>query len=684
MNSKSLLSARKHPGSRTAGLAALASALALTDVAIAERPAVLWTRAGHSEIVLNVQTTPDNDRLVTAALDGTVKVWDSDGQMLYSLNRHGPAVTSPDGQQIAVSVLSNGVDLRNLSDGALVRHFGSGNAFAAPAWSPDGALIADIGADRSIRVWNVATGALERSLIGHTGPVRNIAWSADGSFVVSGAGWQGVDNTARIWSPTTGQALHTLSGHSDFVFSVAVSSDSQIVATGSGDHTIKLWQASSGGLLRTLSGPEWTIFGMAFSPDGQKLASVDIGGPLRIWRVSDGTELHTIALPNGGRSVAYGNDGQTLIVGSITGPVELRNPADGALLETIGLQHHTLAGLQFASDGRSLAYGHDHNSLSRVTRVRAYDGSVIDDHPLAGYLNFNGVIFSPDLSLAATLSLTTTDTQLWDTATGLPVRGLSGHVSAIYDSTFSPDGTLFATAGEYQSGLWNVATGELIHWFLNEVSSSGHSIAFSADGSKLALSNRQFAQVYDVATAALLHDFTTEGFGFSSIALSDDGQLLAASSEDQLFVWRLSDDTLVWSDPNPTASGTGLIFSHDGERLYSSGRFSGIQIRATSDGTVLQTYDEEIGESITSLALSPGERNLAYTRTDATIVLARNPFWMTGDTNADGCVDLTDLATMLSDFGLGNAPARADFNDDGVIDLADLSLMLANFGTGCG
>jgi WD40 repeat protein len=228
-----------------------------------------------------------------------------------------------------------------------------------------------------------------------------------------------------------------------------------------------------------------------------------------------------------------------------------------------------------------------------------------------------------------------------------------------------------------------VATGGFVRWFLDDVATSSPSVAFSGDGSKIALGNRQFAQVFSVATGALLHEFTTTNFFITAIALSDDGTLLAAGSEDQLLTWELAGETLLWSAQNSPVAGSGLLFSRDGARLYSSGRFNGIQIRSATNGTVLRTYDEEIGESITSLAMSPSERNFAYTRSDATIVVARNPFWTTGDTNADGCVDLTDLASTLSDFGVPHAPGRADFNDDGVIDLADLSLLLANFGVGC-
>jgi hypothetical protein len=52
-----------------------------------------------------------------------------------------------------------------------------------------------------------------------------------------------------------------------------------------------------------------------------------------------------------------------------------------------------------------------------------------------------------------------------------------------------------------------------------------------------------------------------------------------------------------------------------------------------------------------------------------------------GDLDGDGDVDLTDLATMLSDFGCNAAPCVGDLNGDGVTDIADLAILLANYGT---
>ena len=102
-----------------------------------------------------------------------------------------------------------------------------------------------------------------------------------------------LDKTIKIWNLGSGRLLRTLTGHSDWVRSVAISPDGQLLASGSSDKTIKIWNLGSGRLLRTLTGHSDPVGSVAFSPDGQLLAS---GGgcwslicdksdnDIRIWR----------------------------------------------------------------------------------------------------------------------------------------------------------------------------------------------------------------------------------------------------------------------------------------------------------------------------------------------------------------------------------------------------------------
>ncbi len=79
------------------------------------------------------------------------------------------------------------------------------------AVSPDGRWIVSGSADRTVKVWEAATGRLLRSLEGHTGSVRAVAVSPDGRFTVSGS----EDRTVKVWEAATGNLLCSLEGHTE-------------------------------------------------------------------------------------------------------------------------------------------------------------------------------------------------------------------------------------------------------------------------------------------------------------------------------------------------------------------------------------------------------------------------------------------------------------------------------------
>ncbi|MGQ9765718.1 MAG: WD40 repeat domain-containing protein, partial [Armatimonadota bacterium] len=82
-----------------------------------------------------------------------------------------------------------------------------------------------------------------------------MAVTADGRYALSGS-W---DKTVKVWDLASGRLLRSLGGHTGWVWAVAVTADGRSALSGSDDRTVKVWDLESGRLLRSLEGHTYGV-----------------------------------------------------------------------------------------------------------------------------------------------------------------------------------------------------------------------------------------------------------------------------------------------------------------------------------------------------------------------------------------------------------------------------------------
>jgi WD40 repeat protein len=163
--------------------------------------------------------------------------------------------------------------------------------------------------DAVVERFQLSDGARTNFTGGHETWVRAIAFTKDGSQVVSG----GCDGKLTWWESATEapKPIRSVDAHQGWIRSLDVSSDGALLASGGNDNMVRLWNISDGTLVHELVGHPRHVYSVAFHPQGKFLVSGDLVGGLKQWEVATGKEVRTFdAKPlhtyEGGQRVDYG------------------------------------------------------------------------------------------------------------------------------------------------------------------------------------------------------------------------------------------------------------------------------------------------------------------------------------------------------------------------------------------
>ncbi len=454
----------------------------------------------------------------------------------------------------------------------------------------------------TVRTWDLATGrelpvlTLPNSGLFAAQGQAFVGLSDDGKRLASG----GFDTPTTLWETDTAKQLLTMTGRTNMAYKVAFSADGTHLVSGGRTR----WDLRAGRGLRISEKPTDKMFVIP-SPDARLLAGfAPNSNSVAVFETPSGRQLHTLTSSKGGvvvQRLNFSADGTRLVVTYAPDENQFQAPANtmrpsgfgseariwdvksGRELRTLTLTDIPMDA-NFSADGQVVAVL---GSMNAISLWDANSGAKLRDlisSPLAN-LSKLGNLSSPN-SITSMPNMADLSAMMTNVM-GAMSAGTMGRT--VTSAAFSPDGRMLATGGVESKSNFDLAA--MMSGAMGQKKSSKNAPDPQDMMKDLKVEAIGQAVLWDVSTGRELGAFKGHGKGVSQVAFSRDGRLLASGSTDNsIRIWDVAARRELVTMVGHTANIESIDFSPDSKLLAS-----------TSDDGATLLWDTTTGERLLTL-----------------------------------------------------------------------------------
>lgn len=595
-------------------------AVATAGTALAQGPPDITKYVGgHKSFILGIAYSSDGTRIATTQSNGPINIFRADtGELTRVLPITGRQIAfTPDSERIVVGTANDfrvfdadtGVQLQQVTIPVpYVTNIRAG------AVSADGMSATALISDQTAIVWNLNSGESKHTFATPGIIATSAAFTAAGEVAVGTNGGQIV-----VYDPTNGSIVRTTNAHNGFVNSLEVVGSTMVSA--GGDARVKTWNAANGNLIRQFQGHNGAVNVARLSPDGQFIASGGMNGQFYLWNAATGGLICIFSNHQGFvRATAFSPTAEYVVAGD----------------DAMNVNHWRINGILLVRDLSNHKGDIDEVAVSddgKTVVSASYDGTAKTwrNGQLHRTINFGPDVYTADVSpdnryVALGGSIIT---RVYDIETGAQI-GQTFHGGVSKNAEFARDSqSVFSTCTGHEikritlngTQMWLThLTGPVVYV---DVPPQGDTVAAATLHSN---QTQVWTDIHIVNanTGTVLRTWTAHADYIRGLEFAPNGDLIAAFADGQVRSWNPATGALKWMHLTP--SGVQSIALNRLGDVILTGGYHTVRFIKTSNGALLKTYDDQLSQSVSSIAFLPDESEFVYGLDSGTFAIARNPF----------------------------------------------------------